>query len=1322
VGGELAVASKIKGIVVEIGGDTSGLTKALSDVDGSLKSTQTQLNKVEKALKLDPTNVALAAEKQKLLQEQVYLTSDKLKMLEENQAKVNKAFAANESWEKQYAPIKQAIDETREKLKKLQSQEEEYKEKLASGKISTEEYENYQKSVEETRSKLKDLQSQKKELDDSFEDGHINADQYLEYTIELETTRAKLKTLGDKLEDTSESIDDVGDESKETSEQIKDMGDQSLKAGDIMKESIAAEAIISGVKQIAEAIEEVSTAAIEVGSEFEASMSQVGATMGLTADEIKNGSDAYEMLEDAAKDAGSSTKYTASESAEALNYLALAGYDAEKSVTALPSVLRLAQSGGMDLATASDMVTDSMSALGLETDSLDNYIDQMARTSQKSNTSVSQLGNAVLECAGTVKSTGQSVTTMNAELGVLANNGIKGAEGGTHLRNVLLSLTAPTDTAKAAMDDLGLSVSNSDGSIRDINDIMSDLNGTLKSMSDSEKTNVLNEIFNKTDLNSVNALLDGTNGSFSTLKTQLEQCDGAASDMADTMNDNFKGKITEAKSALESVGISIYGKFEQPLTSSVEKVTDRISDFRDSIEDGELSDDFDNLADGVDNLTDSALDMAEDVLPKVINLLGWIIDNYKPISYGLTAIGGAMVINKGIKSIEAGITAMKNLKTALTAAKTASDAANKSMESNPYLLIAEAAITAGVVIKGFIDKHTDAIDETLSEYDTLTEKQRDFVDSCEEFNQSIADSRTERQKSASDLDDEIGTYKSLTDKLYELDDAEQLSASDKAEMAAIVEQLNEAIPDLNLALDEETGHLINQRDEIDSLIESYEKQAKAQAAQENLVELYKEQFTAEKNLKQAELEKQGAINKRSELQLKLNSLQNEYNKLYNDTSSSLSSSEREKRLNELQNQIKQTTSDINDQKNTVGELSGAYDTAVSAMDGVNSEVDEMTKIIAENTDGVSDNTKALDDQGNKLNDLSGVASDVVSDVSSSIAEISDETKSSIEDMISSYRDAVDSRYDTITGSFNFFSGMSDDVGKSKDVLISNMNDAQGDMTDWANGIEYLSGRVSDTLVQDLEDAGPSSVQAVRALCSMTDSELETYSKNYDDAFSQARTYAETQMDKLRTETASQLQGLIDDATGFKIPLSVAFEALGEDAGDGYIEGWMSKISAIQTVANSAVNAALTAVQLAQDSHSPSKKFRKLGVDAGAGYAGGIDDEAKEVYKSVSSMVNNALKATSGADRFSLISNSGLSEDLGYINANMSRIIPQSSAELEDTTVNKRNSSTSSKKSGLPETAKFSINIDGKTFATAVAPFLDIINGQNINLASRGVTI
>ena len=301
----------------------------------------------------------------------------------------------------------------------------------------------------------------------------------------------------------------------------------------------------------------IGTASVATAANFEKSMSQVAATMGMTAEEINNGSESYKKLEQAALDMGATTQFSASEASEALNYLALAGYDVDKSVSTLPTVLNLAAAGGLELGYASDVMTDAMSALGLETSQAEGFVDQLAKTSQKSNTSVGQLGEAILTVGGTAKVLAGGTTEMNTALGILADNGIKGAEGGTALRNVILSLSAPTDKAAKTMKELGLEVFDAQGNMRPLNDIFKDLDGTLSTMTQGEQTKVLSELFNKVDLKSVNALLANSGERFNELSGYISDSEGAAAAMADTMNNNLSGQLTLLKSGLEGAAISI---------------------------------------------------------------------------------------------------------------------------------------------------------------------------------------------------------------------------------------------------------------------------------------------------------------------------------------------------------------------------------------------------------------------------------------------------------------------------------------------------------------------------------------------------------------------------------------------------------------------------------------------------------------------------------------------------------------------------------------------------------------------------------------------
>lgn len=323
-------------------------------------------------------------------------------------------------------------------------------------------------------------------------------------TVKLNESKAALTEQNTALKNTEEELTNAGkkwtvfgQEIQTAGSNMDEAGNKTLSLGDVIKANLISSAIISGVKELANGIKELAKGAISVGMDFESGMSQVAATMGMTTQEIAGGSEAYTKLENAAKEAGNTTRFSATQAAEALNYMALAGYDADKAVETLPTVLNLAAAGGMDLATASDMVTDSMSALGDKAGTTESFVDKMAKTSQKSNTSVQQLGEALLTVGGTAKSLAGGVTEANTVLGIFADSGTKGAEGGTALRNVILSLTAPTDTAKKKMQELGLEVFDANGNMRPLNETFQDLNGILGDMTQGEQTEVLNTILIK---------------------------------------------------------------------------------------------------------------------------------------------------------------------------------------------------------------------------------------------------------------------------------------------------------------------------------------------------------------------------------------------------------------------------------------------------------------------------------------------------------------------------------------------------------------------------------------------------------------------------------------------------------------------------------------------------------------------------------------------------------------------------------------------------------------------------------------------------------
>lgn len=364
----------------------------------------------------------------------------------------------------------------------------------------------------------------------------------------------------------------TGDTKLDTSGFTKGVSSMTVAAGNLISDL---------TKTAATKLAGLAKSSVSVGMNFDASMSQVAATMGTTVDQIDN-------LTKVAKEMGSTTKFTATQAADALNYLALAGYDADKAAEVLPSVLNLAAAGGMDLAYASDLVTDAMASLNIEANkqNVDDFGNKLAMAASKANANVSQLGEAILTVGGTAANLKGGTTELTTALGLLANVGIKGAEGGTHLRNIILSLQSPTDEAAKKMQKLGLSVYDSQGKMRGLNDILGDLNSAMNGMTQGQKDSIINQLFNKTDLAAVNGLLAAQGEQWDTLAAQIDNADGAMGQMAETQIDNLQGAMTIMSSAFEGMQLAVYDELEPTLTEAVKWGTDCLTQLTTALSEG----------------------------------------------------------------------------------------------------------------------------------------------------------------------------------------------------------------------------------------------------------------------------------------------------------------------------------------------------------------------------------------------------------------------------------------------------------------------------------------------------------------------------------------------------------------------------------------------------------------------------------------------------------------------------------------------------------------------------------------------------------------
>ena len=354
-----------------------------------------------------------------------------------------------------------------------------------------------------------------------------------------------------------------------------------VKAGDSMVTSVNKTKKAIGVAALGmgAAIGAFGISSAKTGMEFDSAMSQVAATMGKTMDEMEGEVGSVDLawgtfsgnLREYAQEMGAHTKFSAIESAEALNYMALAGYDTQKSMEMLPPVLSLAAAGNMDLARASDMVTDASSALGLTQEQTVDMVDQMAKAASKSNTSVEQLGDAMLRVGGTAKVMKGGTTELSTVLGLLADNGTKGAEAGTAMRNILMAIQG--DKFEKTFGAMGISAYDAQGNLRSLKDVFMDMQTAMDGMTDEQRTDIISKTFNARDLKNVNALLGTSAKRWDELTEAITDSEGAAQEMADTQLDNLAGDITLLKSAFEGLKISVSDKLTPAFRVLVQGLT-----------------------------------------------------------------------------------------------------------------------------------------------------------------------------------------------------------------------------------------------------------------------------------------------------------------------------------------------------------------------------------------------------------------------------------------------------------------------------------------------------------------------------------------------------------------------------------------------------------------------------------------------------------------------------------------------------------------------------------------------------------------------------
>lgn len=476
---------------------------------------------------------------------------------------------ANEQYEKTNA----RLQELKEKLKAAEDAQDklnaEGKEGTEEYKKATEEVEKYRKATEEQASIVAKAETNISKWNHEVKNAQRGLDACEK---ELEDNARDMDNLAVQTDDASKSLDKFTDEMEDADKQS---GKFSISIKDMVKNKLI-DLAGDALRNLGQKALEAAKYVVEVGSAFEAQMSKVKAISGASEEEM-------EKLTAAAEEMGRTTKFTASEAGEALEYMAMAGWKTDEMLAGLSGVMDLAAASGTDLGTTSDIVTDALTAFGKSAEDSGRLADIMAAASSNANTNVEMMGETFKYAAPVAGALGYSMEDTAVAIGLMANAGIKASQAGTSIRTGLTRLVSPTKQAKEAMEAYGISVTDTDGNMLSFHDMMVQIREKLGGLDEAEQAAAASAIFGKQSMSGWLAVINASDADFDNLTQSINSSDGAAKNMAETMQDNLQGKVTLFNSAMQGLGIKLYDYFSDKLSGVVDFATGVINGISDAL-------------------------------------------------------------------------------------------------------------------------------------------------------------------------------------------------------------------------------------------------------------------------------------------------------------------------------------------------------------------------------------------------------------------------------------------------------------------------------------------------------------------------------------------------------------------------------------------------------------------------------------------------------------------------------------------------------------------------------------------------------------------
>ena len=733
--------------------------------------------------------------------------------INEQKAAIANTESQLKTYEKKLSDLADGMDEAADGSKEFISASDKLKSSIS----------EQEDKLESLKKRYSDLVLEGKELSDEAED---TAREIKELSSELQENKSRLEEAdkaADGLDDSLEEVDEAADKASE--------------GFTVMKGALSS-LIADGIRATISAVKDLAKETFQVGSNFEAAMSQVAAVSGASGDDL-------DALTAKAEEMGAKTKFSATESAEAFNYMAMAGWKTEDMLNGIEGIMNLAAASGADLATTSDIVTDALTAMGYQAKDAGRLADVMAAASSNANTNVEMMGLTFQYAAPLVGALGYNMEDTAVAIGLMANSGIKADKAGTALRSILSRLAAPPKECAKAMEDLGLSLTDSEGNMKDMATVMRELRRAFENLSEEEQAHRAKQIAGQNAMSGLLAIVNASTEDYEKLAEAVYESEGAAKSMADTMNDNVSGALTLMKSKIEGIMIKLFNRAKDSMRDGIET--------------------FGNALDKVD--WDKVGDAIGDITKKAAEFFLYVVNNSDRLISIIKTIGSVMAVVFVSNKITGVTTAIGAFITAISKASSATEAlssATKILGVNMSALPITILVGSMAALYSYMRKTESTFEDNAKKIYGLSDAQKELIDSIDESTEATKRAKDARKETGENIDLEADRLKSLKDEYNSLLDENGKVKDGYQDFAAYL------LDELATSLDTTVENIQENIDangklgkSIDDLIQKKKAEAKLAAFESEYTEAVKNElkyFQELKGAKETAKEKQEALN------------------------------------------------------------------------------------------------------------------------------------------------------------------------------------------------------------------------------------------------------------------------------------------------------------------------------------------------------------------------------------------------------------------------------------------------------------------------------